>query len=112
MADIYVSRRCAVVSRTSLVFSCTGQDEEWVLVAMNGFLWSTGLTWMAGFGSLLWLIDCELELSSGFQLDRTYKQLASGSPKGIGSETVVYHKAWLSWQGAQTGLTGWTDKRA
>ena len=110
MADIYVSCRCAVVSRTSLVFSCTGQGGTWVLVAMDGL--STGLTWIAGIGSLLWLVDCALELSSGFPLDKTYKQLASGSPKGTGSETVVYHEAWLSWQGAQTGLTGWTDKPA
>ena len=105
MADIYVSRRCAAVSRTSLVFSCTGQGGTWVLVAMDSL--STGLIWMAGIGSLLWLVDC-----GGFQLDRTYNQLASGSPKGTGSETVVYHKAWLSWQGAQTDLTGWTDKPA
>ena len=109
MADIYVNRRCAVVSRTSLVFSWTGQGGTWVLVAMNGL--STGLTSMTSVGNLFWLVDCVLELSSGFQLDRTYKQLASGSPKGIASETVVYHKAWLSWQGAQTDLTGWTDKR-
>ena len=94
MADIYVRRRCAVVSRT----------------AMNGF--SADLTWMAGIGSLLWLVDYALELSSGFQLDRTYNQLVSGGLKGTGSETVVCQKAWLSWQGAQTGLTGWTDSRA
>ena len=111
MADIYVSRRCAVVSQTLLVFSWTGQDGTWVLVAMNGFLWSTDLTWMAGVGSLLWLVDCALELWSGFPLDKTCNKLASGSLKGTGSETVVYQMTWLSWQGAQTGLTGWTDRR-
>ena len=109
MADIYVSRRCVVVSQTSMVFFWTGQGGTWVLVG-NGF--STGLTKMAGIGSLFWLVDCALELSSDFPLDVTYNQLASGCLKETGSETVVYQKACLSWQGAQTGLTGWTDRRA
>ena len=82
MAGIYVSRCCAVVSRTSLVFSFwTGQGGTWVLVAINGFL--TGLTWIAGNGSLLWLVDCALELSSGFPLDRTNNQNASSSLRGL-----------------------------
>ena len=110
MDGIYVNRHDAVVSQTSLVFSWTGQGGTWVLVAMNGF--STGLTWMADVGSLLWLVDCALELSSGFPLDMTYNQLASGSLQETGSKSVVYQKAWLSWQGAQTGLTGWNDKQA
>ena len=110
MDGIYVNRHGAVVSQTSLVFSWIGQGGTWVLVAMNSF--STGLTWMAGIDGLLWLVDCALELSSDFPLDVTYNQLASGCLKETGSETVVYQKACLSWQGAQTGLTGWTDRRA
>ena len=51
---------------------------------------------MAGIGSLFGLVDCALELSIGFPLDIKHNQFASGSLNGTGSETVIYHKAWLS----------------
>ena len=110
MVGIYVSRRCMIVSPTPLIFSWTGQGGTWVLAAMNGL--STGLTWMTGNGSLLWLVDCVVELSSGFPaLGRTYvyiQRLSTGL-EGTGYETAVSQKAHLSWQDAQTGLTSWTD---